>query len=356
MKLNLIVFASQLSKQESVLEDHKAILDRLNAEYETHYVYPDELNKPLDEGATMVFVGSGGVEELVSAAIDKLPEYVLLIADGLKNSLAASLEILSWMRLNNRHGRVIHGDMEYMMRTISDYVLAYSSLQRLQGQRVGVIGKPSSWLIASGVDYKVIEEKWNVKLIDLPLDDVISRYEKIGNGEVMESVDKFIDDSIKIIEPNRDEVFKAMRLYKAIKQMVEDNSLNAFTLNCFDLIPITKTTGCTALALLNDEGIPAGCEGDIQTILTMLVVKAVTDKPSFMANPSKIIDNDSHEMIFAHCTIAPCITDKYIIRSHYESLSGVAIEGIVSPQDVTVVKIVHLVAVHIVLLQILHSL
>ena len=338
MKLNLIFFVSQLSKQETALEDHKDILDRLNAEYDIHYVNPEDLDKPLEEGATMVFIGSGGVEELVSAAIEKLPKYVLLIADGLKNSFAASLEILSWMRLNKRNGRVIHGDLNYMMRTISDYVLAYNALQRLQGQRVGVIGKPSSWLIASNIDYKFIEDKWNVKLVDLPLDDVISRYEKIEDVEVEKLADKFIDNSIKMIEPNRDDVLKAMRLYKAIKQIIEDNRLNAFTLNCFDLIPITKTTGCLALAILNEEGFPAGCEGDIQTILTMLVVKAVTNEPSFMANPSKIIDNDNHKMIFAHCTIAPCITEKYIIRSHYESLSGVAIEGIVSPQDVTILK------------------
>jgi L-fucose isomerase-like protein len=57
-----------------------------------------------------------------------------------------------------------------------------------------------------------------------------------------------------------------------------------------------------------------------------------------MANPSKIIDNAAHEMIFAHCTIAPCMTDRYIIRSHYESQSGVAIEGTMNPEPLTVVK------------------
>ena len=199
MKLNLIIFVSQLSKQETALEDHKDILDRLNAVYDINYVNPEDLDKPLEKGATMVFIGSGGVEELVSAVIDKLPKYVLLIADGLKNSFAASLEILSWMRLNNRNGRVIHGDLNYMMRTISDYVLAYNALQRLQGQRVGVIGKPSSWLIASNIDYKFIEDKWNVKLVDLPLDDVISRYEKIEDVEVEKLADKFINNSIKMI-------------------------------------------------------------------------------------------------------------------------------------------------------------
>jgi L-fucose isomerase-like protein len=59
---------------------------------------------------------------------------------------------------------------------------------------------------------------------------------------------------------------------------------------------------------------------------------------TFMANPSKILDNAAHEMVFAHCTIAPAMTDRYIMRDHYESLSGVAVEGIFDPMDMTVVK------------------
>ena len=129
-----------------------------------------------------------------------------------------------------------------------------------------------------------------------------------------------------------------MRLYRSVKGIVDKYRLDAFTLNCFDLIPTTRTTGCVALALLNQEGIPAGCEGDEQTLLTMLAVQATTGEMTFMANPSKILDNATHEMVFAHCTIAPAMTDRYIVRDHYESLSGVAVEGIFDPMDVTVVK------------------
>jgi L-fucose isomerase-like protein len=141
-----------------------------------------------------------------------------------------------------------------------------------------------------------------------------------------------------MIEPNDEDLFKAMRLYESVKAVCMNHHLDAFTLNCFDLIPMTKTTGCLALALLNQEGIPAGCEGDIQTLLTMMAVRSATGEPCFMANPSKIIDNGRHEMIFAHCTIAPSMTYKYYIRSHFETSMGVAIEGILHHCDMTIVK------------------
>ena len=338
MKLNLITFASSLASRESIFTDHHELLDAVAERYDVRYIFPEELDKPLPEGATMVLVGSGGVEEMVKANIDRLPPYVMLIADGLKNSLAASLEILSWMRQNGRHGRVLHGPTDFIMHGIDDYALAQKTVNELKGKRVGVIGKPSGWLIASNVDYAAMHERWGIEMVDVPLDEVVKGYETIGDNEVQDLADEFINKAVGILEPSRDEVVKAMRLYRSVKGIVERYRLDAFTLNCFDLIPTTHTTGCVALALLNQEGIPAGCEGDEQTLLTMLAVQVATGEMTFMANPSKILDNTAHEMVFAHCTIAPAMADRYIVRDHYESLSGVAVEGVFDPMDMTVVK------------------
>ncbi len=338
MKLNLITFASSLATRESIFTDHHELLDAIKEKYDVQYIFPEELGKPLPEGATMVLVGSGGVEEMVKANIDHLPPYVVLIADGLKNSLAASLEILSWMRQNDRHGRVLHGPTGFIMQGIDDYATAHDAISRLKGKRVGVIGKPSGWLIASNVDYAAMRNRWGVEMVDVPLDEVVKGYEAIPDSEVQDITEEFINKAVGMKEPSRDEVVKAMRLYRSVKGIVERYRLNAFTLNCFDLIPTTHTTGCVALALLNQEGIPAGCEGDEQTLLTMLAVQAVTGEMTFMANPSKILDNAAHEMVFAHCTIAPAMTDRYIVRDHYESLSGVAVEGIFDPMEMTIIK------------------
>ena len=338
MKLNLITFASSLASRESIFTDHHELLDAISEKYDVQYIFPEELDGIMPEGATMVLVGSGGVEEMVKANIDRLPPYVVLIADGLKNSLAASLELLSWMRLNDRHGRVLHGPISFIMQGIDDYAAAHEALAKLHGKRVGVIGKPSGWLIASNVDYAAMRERWGIEMVDVPLNEVVEGYEAVTDDEVQDITDQFINKAVGIKEPSRDEVVKAMRLYRSVKGIVERYRLDAFTLNCFDLIPTTRTTGCVALALLNQEGIPAGCEGDEQTLLTMLAVQAATGEMTFMANPSKILDNAAHEMVFAHCTIAPAMTDRYIVRDHYESLSGVAVEGVFDPMDVTVVK------------------
>ena len=91
-------------------------------------------------------------------------------------------------------------------------------------------------------------------------------------------------------EGTPEDLLKAMRLYQAVKIICEKKKLDAVTLSCFSLIEKLGTTGCLALALLNDEGIPAGCEGDLQSIFTLLIAKTLTGQAGFMANPAFIND------------------------------------------------------------------
>lgn len=102
-------------------------------------------------------------------------------------------------------------------------------------------------------------------------------------------------------------------------------------MSCFKLIEQTGTTGCLALSLLNDDGIIAGCEGDLQSIFTQLAVKVLTGKASFMANPS-MINARTNEIVLAHCTVGIAQTEQYIIRNHFETEMGIGIQGIL-PTD-----------------------
>lgn len=98
-------------------------------------------------------------------------------------------------------------------------------------------------------------------------------------------------------EGTPEDMIKAMRLYRPIKRICKEEKLSAVTVSCFKLIERTGTTGCLALAMLNDEGIIAGCEGDLQSVFTLLVAKALTGKVGFMANPS-MINARNNEIIF----------------------------------------------------------
>ena len=109
-------------------------------------------------------------------------------------------------------------------------------------------------------------------------------------------------------------------------------------MRCFDLLGKEKTTGCYALSKLNDDGIIAGCEGDIVTTLAMIWTNLMFDKTPWMANPSRV-DINENRLILAHCTVPQNIVTEYGIRSHFESGIGVGIQGKIVQGPVTLIRL-----------------
>lgn len=263
---------------------------------------PFEVDEAWAKSRQVVAVLTGGCEELFLKLIQKgevdIRKPIYLLVSQQSNSLAAAMEILSWI---NQHGG--HGE-----------ILEKNGYGETKIDRLGVIGKPSDWLIASNVDYDTARKVFGVELIDIPIERVSSLGEVDGGKKGAETI------------------------YNRLKELVEEYHLDGLTLRCFDLLTTVRNTGCLALSMLNDEGITAACEGDIPTLLTMMVVRRITGQAAFQCNPA-IIDAKKGEMLLAHCTLPLTMCESHSYTTHFESGIGVAIHGELPTGDYTLVKI-----------------
>lgn len=282
---------------------------------------PFELPQSFLEANQVVAVLTGGTESqfvhLVEEGLIDLHKPVYLMVSGHSNSLAASLEILSFIRQHKGVGKVMMNAQDTDIPEIAEtahliVTPAEAVIKSNQKMRLGVVGMPSDWLISSGVNYAEVLKKMNIELVDIPISEMTSL------GEV--------DPGMKGAEA----------IYARLKELVTKNNLQGVTLRCFDLLTTVKNTGCIALSKLNDEGIPASCEGDIPTLLTMMVCKRLTGELCFQVNPARIQANG--EMLFAHCTLPLGMTEKHEYTTHFESGIGVAIHGDLPTGDYTLVK------------------
>ena len=337
MTINLITFASLLHKQSSIRSSHEAILSELEKYFTVRFVNYEDIDKLSNDDFKIIFIATGGVERLVIQHFESLPRPAVILADGMQNSLAAALEVSSWLRNRGMKSEILHGELTSIIKRVHILYNNFQAQRSLFGVRIGVIGTPSSWLVASNVDYLLAKRRWGVEYIDIPLERVYKVYDRITDNEVGASCAAVASQALACREGTPEDMLKAMRLYRAIKRVCKEEKLSAVTLSCFKMIERTGTTGCLALAMLNDEGILAGCEGDLQSIFTLLAAKALTGKVGLMANPSMIITR-TNELILAHCTIGLKQTEKYIIRNHFETESGIGIQGLLPTGDVTIVK------------------
>ena len=338
MTIHLITFASTLLKQQSVLSSHEVVLNELEKYFTVRIVDPDHIRLLMPSDFAIVFIASGGVERTIISRFEQLPRPTVILADGMQNSLAAALEVHSWLRNRGMQSEILHGNLRGIIKRLLVLHQNFKAANALRGTRIGVIGTPSPWLISSGADYLLAKRRWGVNFVDIPLEQVVERFKQIKDDEVGDLAAHVASQALACRESTPEQLLKAVRVYQALRQLAHEQRLNALTLSCFKLIDMVGTTGCLALALLNDAGITAGCEGDLQTIFTMHIARTITSQPGFMANVSLIHDS-SNEVVLAHCTVGLKQTEQYILRNHFETESGIGVQGLLPTGDVTLLKI-----------------
>ena len=266
------------------------------------------------------FIGGGGTEGILLNDLDRLPQPIILLTTGANNSLAASMEILSYLRQNEIPGEIIHGSDEFVADRIKQVATVLAAKKKLNNFRIARVGEPSDWLISSDVDAETSKEYNGIEIIDVTMDEF---FEEINKNEY---VDNEYTKMIKAKNFDDGELEKAFYIYGALRRICDKYGLQGVTVRCFDLLDTVKSTSCVALAILNSEGIYAACEGDVPALISMAVLGELTGQQVFQANPSKIY-TDTNEIVFAHCTLPVKMPKDFELMTHFESQLGVAFRG-----------------------------
>jgi L-fucose isomerase-like protein len=291
------------------------------------------------EPADALLIASGGTEHLALEALARTGGPAILLAHPDRNSLPAALEILGALRQSGRPGRIVMiNDTPESADAIARLARHLEVHRRLRAARVGRIGAPSDWLVASVPGAGIVSAAWGPALVDVPLEEVVGTL-RDGEAAAAASIrDAMVSGAASVREPSPADLAAAAAAAAALRRAVRRHRLDACTVRCFDLVIDRRTTGCMGLSWLLDEGVVAGCEGDVPATLTMLWLQLVTGEPGFMANPQDL-NRQANTLDLAHCTVARQLVSRYELRSHFESSLGVGIAGTLDPGPATLVRI-----------------
>ncbi|MCD8297556.1 MAG: hypothetical protein LUC88_08285 [Prevotella sp.] len=143
-------------------------------------------------------------------------------------------------------------------------------------------------------DPELIRQRYGMEIIKLPFYNIFPFMDKISDEEARPIAEKIINGSLET-KVNKDWFVNDIKYYLAAKKMMEVYDCNAFSTACHELctseIPQQrKFTPCMCHSLLKDEGIPSGCEEDLNALLAMTIMQYAADRPAFMGNPNHETD------------------------------------------------------------------
>jgi L-fucose isomerase-like protein len=329
--LRIFTLASPLHDREAVAKSVRTFLDGLNTDYELAGTDFSDCGSGLLD---IICICTGGTENMFCSLLPQILANAQkrqwgvrpfwLIATGEANSLAASMEILSYLRLRGLRGEILHGALSERLSLMQRAAQAFA---RLQGCRVGVIGKPSDWLVASTYDEAAIS-RLGITLVQIGIDELLD----VARTKEPRSLPEEARNGVW-----EHRAKEALKVEEALDEIVGKYNLQAFTLRCFDLLTALHTTGCWPLSRINSRSVVAGCEGDVPALLSMLLVRQLTGVSGFQANPARI-DTLRGQVLLAHCTIPENMVLRTEWDTHFESGIGIGIRGYMKEGPVTLFK------------------
>ena len=179
---------------------------------------------------------------------------------------------------------------------------------------------------------QVARERYKLDIIETGYQELGKRIKSaLNDPSKMALAEKWTDRYLSIpgttLATERPFVVNSFILYGVFKDLMEEHGAAAFTIGeCMSAImPMSKTTACLTLELLNDEGLLAFCESDFVIIPAGMLLRHISGKPVFLHN-STFPHNGV--VTCAHCTGPRRMNaERYEparLVTHYESEYGAA--------------------------------
>lgn len=203
-------------------------------------------------------------------------------------------------------------------------VRAIRALKHLKGAKIGLIGGIAPGFYDFTYDPRIAAEKLGVKIdSQLEFSDVKQRALAYKEKEIQSEIEELRSEYVCIRnEMDAEHIEVSARVFKAFKDIVEERGYDAIAISCWP--KFRKEMGivvCAVIGRLLEHGIVAACEGDVDSIITAMMMRDITGIQPMLMDLSKF-DEEDQSILMWHCGSAP---------SHYADRGGCTLAGHYKP-------------------------
>jgi L-fucose isomerase-like protein len=211
---------------------------------------------------------------------------------------------------------------------LNSYLTAFSAKKKLAQTKILILNADyphwGRFLCRVHGGGEVIREKLGMEVEYVKSEEVIKRWENVSEERIKPLAEVWMKEAERIVEPEEKDVFAVAKLYLVMKDLLKGKNAKAITM-AYGENPLPVP--CFAYTNLRDEGVPSACEADIISLLSMVMLNYVAEKPCFMGNT--FVDSSDETLVISHC-VCPRKMEGYaaapqpytLRRYHREKFTG----------------------------------
>ncbi|MCD4668956.1 MAG: hypothetical protein K8S14_00775 [Actinomycetia bacterium] len=213
----------------------------------------------------------------------------------------------SLKRLGISHS-YIHGlpDDENSLNEVIKFVKVAETIKSLRATRIGLVGYAAMSMYPGTFDHLMLRGIIGPEVLQIDSYSLINLAES-ANKEQYRQFEANVKKCARIgkdVKPEHME--KEGRLYYGIKELARKYDLDAINVKCqYELSQDWGCIPCPALSLTADEGLVSGCEGDVLTTSSQVILNYLSGQSITYGD---ILNVQNGEALFSACGFAPYST------------------------------------------------
>lgn len=209
--------------------------------------------------------------------------------------------------------------------------------------RVGAIGARTTAFKTVRFDEIAMQNK-GISVETVDLSEIFARMQKVSSEQISSQKDVFRKYAGWDAYPSF-KLEQMARLAAVLKDLIDELELHAVAIRCWpEMEQQLGIAPCLAMAELNEQGIPAACEMDVNNAVMMRALSLASNSPVMLLDVNNNNGDQTDSCILFHCSAIPAslmketgqVKEHLMFRKSYGEGCGVGIHlGKISPGEVT---------------------
>lgn len=180
-----------------------------------------------------------------------------------------------------------------------------AALRRLRGMRLGVVGDVPTGFTSCEFDGAWLRSCLGLDVLEMPILEAFRRISEVRAERREASVAAALAASptIQSLDPKEVDLFGAVTV--AMSDWANEARLDGLGVRCWPEFPLQLgVCPCSALGRMAASGVATQCERDVNGGATMLLLRALGARDTFLADVVRV-DDEANTATFWHCGLAP---------------------------------------------------